>query len=113
MSVSHNRLALSPTPIETCRNQILLYENEVPELNLQLRQARDKIFRLVEMNNEVAGERDALRSQLADRRSEIACIQSESTELLSQVRNLTQVADQCDRPLHENQRLLNEQAERE
>ena len=91
----------SPTPIETLQHQILLYENEVVELNLLLRQARDKIFRLLEMNNEVAGERDAMRSQLADRRSETAYIHSESTELLSQVRSLTQVADQCDRPLHE------------
>jgi chromosome segregation ATPase len=95
-----------PTPLETCRHQILLYENEVAELNLQLRQAREKIFKLVEMHAEVAGERDALRTQLADRKSEIARLHSESTELLRQVRSLTQVADQRDRLFHENQRLL-------
>jgi hypothetical protein len=29
-----------PTPLETCRHQLRIYENEVEELTLQLRQAR-------------------------------------------------------------------------
>lgn len=38
-----------PTPLETCKQQILLLENEVAELNLQLRASRENIFKLVNM----------------------------------------------------------------
>ncbi|AWY43871.1 hypothetical protein DKY63_29740 [Pseudomonas putida] len=55
----------SPTPLETCRHQLRMYENEFEELNLQLREARGKIFTLVEMHAEAAKERDSLRAQLA------------------------------------------------
>ena len=61
-----------PTPLETCRHQLRIYENEVEELTLQLRQAREKIFNLVEMHSKAANERDALRSQLATAKSEAA-----------------------------------------
>ncbi|MCF4997375.1 hypothetical protein GIW70_22260 [Pseudomonas syringae] len=71
----------NPTPLETCRHQILLYENEVAELNLQLRQAREKIFKLVEMHAEVAGERDALRSQLTTAKSDAADADRRGTEI--------------------------------
>ncbi|POA47118.1 hypothetical protein C1893_17120 [Pseudomonas sp. MPR-ANC1] len=43
-----------PTPLETCRHQFALYENEFEELNLQLRQAREQIFKLVEMHDTAA-----------------------------------------------------------
>ena len=54
-----------PTPLETCRHQLRMYENEFEELTLQLRQAREKMFKLVEMHAEALGKRDALRSHLA------------------------------------------------
>ncbi|MNI29517.1 hypothetical protein D3C73_833370 [compost metagenome] len=41
-----------------------IYENEVQELTLQLRQAREKIYTLVEMHAEVAKERVGLRAEL-------------------------------------------------
>lgn len=61
-----------PTPLETCRHQLRMYENEFAELNLQLREARGKIFTLVEMHAEVANERDSLRMQLAAAQTETA-----------------------------------------
>ncbi|WP_155292740.1 hypothetical protein [Pseudomonas fluorescens] len=30
--------------LETCRHQLIIYENDVEELTLQLRQAREKIL---------------------------------------------------------------------
>ncbi len=54
-----------PTPLETCRHQLALYENEFEELNLQLRQAREQIFKLVEMHAAAATARDQLRTELA------------------------------------------------
>ncbi|WP_256586997.1 hypothetical protein [Pseudomonas sp. Irchel 3E19] len=59
-----------PTPLETCRHQLALYENEFEELNLQLRQARERIFKLVEMHTAASAERETLRTQLAAAKSE-------------------------------------------
>jgi hypothetical protein len=61
-----------PTPLETCRHQLALCENEFEELKLQLRQARVQIFKLVEMHAATATERDQLRFQLAAAESEAA-----------------------------------------
>ena len=70
-----------PTPLETCRHQLRMYENEFEELTLQLRQAREKIFKLVEMHAEAVGERDALRSQLTTAKSEAADANRLATEI--------------------------------
>lgn len=45
-------------------------ENEIQELTTQLRQERERIFKLVEMHGQVTKEREALRSQLAAARTE-------------------------------------------
>jgi hypothetical protein len=44
-----------PTPLETCRHQLRMLENEVEELTLQLRQARQNIFKLVEITQKPSG----------------------------------------------------------
>ncbi|RKS23576.1 hypothetical protein BJ917_2636 [Pseudomonas sp. WPR_5_2] len=61
-----------PTPLDTCRHQLRMLENEIQELTLQQRQARQNIFKLVEMHTEAANERDTLRSQLATAKAEAA-----------------------------------------
>lgn len=91
-----------PTPLETCRHQLALYENEFEELNLQLRQARQKIYQLVEMHAEVAKERDALRTQLATAKAETAeasrratNIETKTTwELMAKNKHITELATQ-------------------
>ena len=70
-----------PTPLETCQHQLRMYENEFEELTLQLRQAREKIFKLVEMHAEAANERDTLRSQLATAKAETADANRLATEI--------------------------------
>lgn len=70
-----------PTPFETCQHQLRMYENEFEELTLQLRQAREKIFKLVEIHAEAANERDTLRSQLATAKAETADANRLSTEI--------------------------------
>lgn len=54
----------SPTPLETCRHQLRMYENEFEELTLQLRQAREQIFKLVEMHAEAIQQRDEAMANL-------------------------------------------------
>jgi hypothetical protein len=48
----------SPTPLETCRHSLRIYENEVQELTLQLRQSREKIYTLVEMHADPGSRRN-------------------------------------------------------
>ena len=70
-----------PTPLETCRHQLRMLENEIQELTLQIRQARQNIFKLVEMHTEAANERDTLRSQLATAKAEAADANRLATEI--------------------------------
>lgn len=53
-----------PTELETCRHFLRITENEVQELTLQLRKAREDIFGLVQMHADVSRERDQLRAEL-------------------------------------------------
>ncbi|MNN42165.1 hypothetical protein D3C81_1563250 [compost metagenome] len=102
-----------PTPLETCQHQLRMYENEFEELTLQLRQAREKIFKLVEMHAEAISERDALRSQLATTKAEASRLHVENSELSATVRSLMLVSDQRDHLFRENQKLLMEKRARE
>ncbi|VVM54281.1 hypothetical protein PS673_00929 [Pseudomonas fluorescens] len=70
-----------PTPLDTCRHQLRMLDNEIQELTLQIRQARQNIFKLVEMHTEAANERDTLRSQLATAKAEAADANSLATEI--------------------------------
>lgn len=70
-----------PTPLQTCRHQLALYENEFEELNLQLRQARERIFKLVEMHTEISKECDTLRSQLSAAKAEAAEANSRASNI--------------------------------
>ncbi|WP_353844757.1 hypothetical protein [Pseudomonas sp. MG-9] len=102
-----------PTPLETCRHQLALYENEFEELNLQLRQARERIFKLVEMNDELSAGKAKAEAALKKSAADAARLQSERGELLGQVNSLMRVSDQRDYLFLENQRLLMEARERE
>ncbi|MNP43207.1 hypothetical protein D3C76_1370110 [compost metagenome] len=70
-----------PTPLDTCRHQLRMLENEIQELTLQIRQARQNIFKLVEMHTEATNERDTLRSQLATAKAEAADANRLATEI--------------------------------
>ena len=61
-----------PSPLETCQHQLRLYENEFEELNLQLRQAREQIFKLVDMHAEAINQRDEARATLREKAAETA-----------------------------------------
>jgi hypothetical protein len=71
----------SPTPLETCRHQLRMYENEFEELNLQLRNAREQIFKLVEMHTEAIKQRDEAMANLRSRSDEAATRREQLCEL--------------------------------
>ena len=95
-----------PTELETCRQFLRMYENEVQELTLQMRKARENIFGLVQMHADVSWERDQLRAELNH-------LKEEHSELSSKVCSLQLIADQRDHLFRENQRLLMEKRDRQ
>lgn len=92
----------NPTPLETCQHQLALYENEFEELNLQLQQSRDRIFKLVEMHAAASAECKTLRSQLSVAKSEAADASRRATdietksnwELMAKTRHVSELATQ-------------------
>ncbi|NUT73513.1 hypothetical protein HNO86_00510 [Pseudomonas sp. C1C7] len=102
-----------PTPLETCRHQLQMYENEFEELNLQLRQAREKIFKLVQMNDELSAGAGKAEAELKQALDTIERLNDEASDLKGRVQSLRLIADQRDHLFHENQRLLREKQERE
>ncbi|WP_077046621.1 hypothetical protein [Pseudomonas sp. KK4] len=108
----------SPTPLETCRHSLRVYENEVQELTLQLRQARQKIYQLVEMHTEAAKERDTLRTQLAAAKAETAEANRRATDietktnwqLMAQNKHISELAGKLEKATgkhHRTDRPLN------
>jgi chromosome segregation ATPase len=61
-----------PIELETITHYKLMLENEVQELTLQLRKAREDIFGLIKMHGEASAERDSLRAQLVKVKAELA-----------------------------------------
>ncbi|WP_265535496.1 hypothetical protein [Pseudomonas saponiphila] len=61
-----------PAPLETCRQYILLLENEVAELNLQLRAARENIFKRVNMQAQTERDYDEALARLREKAGEAA-----------------------------------------
>jgi predicted nucleic acid-binding Zn-ribbon protein len=70
-----------PTELETCRYFLRMTENEVQELTLQLRKAREDIFGLVQMHADVSKERDQLRVELNRARAEASDANSRATNV--------------------------------
>ncbi len=102
-----------PTELETCRQFLRMYENEVQELNLQARKAREDVFGLVQMHAEVSKERDQLRIELLKAQAEVLRLQGQTTEMSSKLRGLANVTAQNQHLFNENQRLLRERQDRE
>jgi len=70
-----------PTELETCRYFLRTYENEVQELTLQMRKAREDIFGLVQMHADVSKERDQLRAALTKAKAELADSNRRATDI--------------------------------
>jgi uncharacterized coiled-coil DUF342 family protein len=82
-----------PTPLETCRHQLRMLENEIEELTLQLRQARQNIFKLVEMHAEAIGQRDEAMANLRERSGEAAKLRKQIYDLDISARGYQREAD--------------------
>ncbi|MEN5258608.1 hypothetical protein [Pseudomonas protegens] len=70
-----------PTPLETARQHALLLENEVAELNLQLRAARENIYKLVNMQARTEKDRDEALARLREKAGEAALLRKQVSDL--------------------------------
>ncbi|CAI8791308.1 Biogenesis of lysosome-related organelles complex 1 subunit 7 [Pseudomonas sp. IT-P253] len=70
-----------PTPLETCRHYLRMLENEVQELTLQLRKAREDIFGLVQMYGEAGAQRDEAMKNLRERSGQLATVRKQLYDL--------------------------------
>lgn len=70
-----------PTELETCRSFLRITENEVQELTLQLRKAREDIFGLVQMHADITKKCGALRAELAKAKADVADSNRRATDI--------------------------------
>ena len=70
-----------PTELETCRYFLRITENEVQELTLQLRKAREDIFGLVQMHADVTKECGALRAELLKAKADLSDSNRRATDI--------------------------------
>jgi len=60
------------TPLETCRHQLRMYENEFGALTLKLERALENVQGLVRDNDALTIERNSLRAELTAAKNEAA-----------------------------------------
>lgn len=77
-----------PTPLEMHKQHALLLENEIQELHLQLRKAREDIYGLVRMHAELSIERDKLRTELKASNSALASCKTDLSFVTSKLNSL-------------------------
>ena len=70
-----------PTELETCRQFLRMAENEIQELNLQLRKAREDIFGLIQMHADAIAQRDEAMANLRTRSGESATLRKQLYDL--------------------------------
>jgi hypothetical protein len=75
-----------PTPLEMYKQHASLLENEIQELNLQLRKARADIFGLVAMLAEAQAKKDEFSGYLRQRGSEAAVMRKQIDTLTTSER---------------------------
>lgn len=90
----------NPTPLETCRHQLRMYENEFEGLTLKLERALENVQGLVRDNDALTLERNSLRAELteaktaaaeADRRANDITIKT-NWELMAMNRQISHLA---------------------
>ncbi|XLM18107.1 hypothetical protein DKB71_18550 [Pseudomonas sp. PLMAX] len=83
----------SPAELEMCTHYLCMLENEVQELNLHLRKAREDIFGLVQMYDQAITQRDDAMSNLRERSAQLASARKELYDLEISARGHKREAD--------------------
>ena len=93
-----------PTPLEMYKHHCSMIEDEVADLQVQLRKARANISGLVQMNDVLATGKVKAENSLKAALVELGELKRASTE--SGILSMKLVAEQRDHLLRENQRIL-------
>lgn len=88
-----------PTPLETARQHALLLENEVAELNLQLRAARENIYKLVNMQAQTEKDRDEALARLREKAGEASDLRRKVSDLELTIRCQERTAEDLRRQI--------------
>jgi regulator of replication initiation timing len=80
----------SPTQLDTIRHYAHMLEDEIQELKLELRSAKENISGLVDMNDQLSAKCKKLRTWMAN-------LEAETTEQLAKIHSLSMVRDQNDK----------------
>jgi uncharacterized coiled-coil DUF342 family protein len=87
-----------PTPLETCIQHTQLLENEIDNLNQQLRAARENIYKLVEMQAQTTRDRNEVREYLKEKAAALSELRGQLRDLKSasnvQVREIAELRNQ-------------------
>lgn len=94
-----------PTPLETCKQHIQLLENEVAELNLQLRAARENIYKLVNMQAQTERDRDEALARLREKAGEAALLRKKVSDFELIVRSKDRANEDLRRQIPPSARL--------
>ncbi|MDP9511401.1 hypothetical protein Q7O56_20390 [Pseudomonas protegens] len=94
-----------PTPLETCKQHTLLLENEVAELNLQLRAARENIYKLVNMLAQTERDRDEALARLREKAGEAALLRKKVSDFELIVRSKDRANEDLRRQILPSARL--------
>ena len=100
----------NPTPLETCRHQLRMYENEFEALTLKLDRALANVQGLVKDNDALRQEIDSLRTKLTSAESEASAasrrandIETKSNwELMAKNKHITELSTQLQELKGEN-----------
>ncbi|WP_443700656.1 hypothetical protein [Pseudomonas sp.] len=90
-----------PSPLEMYQQHCLLLENEIQELNLHLRKAREDIFGLIAMLDEARAKKDEFAGYLQQRGAEAAEMRKQIADLTIAVGSSNRDADHLRRMLKE------------
>jgi chromosome segregation ATPase len=82
-----------PTELETIKHYSRMLENEVQELNLLLRVARENIFGLVQMHADASGGCRRLRDELKQVEAELAETSRKHSDLLNASNSILMMKD--------------------
>jgi hypothetical protein len=85
-----------PTELETITHYKLMLENEVQELTLQLRKAREDIFGLVQMNSQLSNEKTNLSRELKKALEAVGRLNADTSERDRTIYSLRMVEAQRD-----------------
>jgi len=83
-----------PTPLEMLKQQSALLCDEIADLNDRLRRSRSNVAELIEMNQQLGAEREALRVKLAAAEARVSdCLRQAGLDN-NKMTGLMRVADQ-------------------